>query len=114
MIKIYSKEIKFGAQVFFGRILNGIFNSMDKLILGNNINSNSLGQYRTSQQYARMVDTHLRMPIGSVIYSYIERYSDKDKKSTYFKFGIITLIITMMVNGLLFLKGGRDLFICIW
>ena len=105
LIKVYSKEIKFGAQVFFGRILNGIFNSMDKLLLGNSINANSLGQYKNSQQHARMVDSHLRMPIGSVIYSYVERYSDKDKKSTYFKFGIITLIITMMANGLLFLKG---------
>jgi O-antigen/teichoic acid export membrane protein len=105
LIKVYYKEIKFGAQVFFGRILNGIFYSMDKLLLGNGINANSLGQYKNSQQHARMVDSHLRMPIGSVIYSYIERYSDKDKKSTYFKFGIITLIITMMANGLLFLKG---------
>ena len=105
LIKVYSKEIKFGGQVFFGRILNGIFNSMDKLLLGNSINANSLGQYKNSQQHARMVDSHLRMPIGSVIYSYVERYSDKDKKSTYFKFGIITLIITMMANGLLFLKG---------
>ena len=105
LIKEYSKEIKFGLQVFFGRILNGLFYSMDKLILGNSINSNSLGQFRISQQHARMVDTHLRVPIASVIYSYIERYSDQDKKSTYFKFGVITLLVTMMANGLLFLKG---------
>ena len=104
-IKSFRKEIIFGGQIFIGRILNGIFNSIDKFFLAKFINTNSLAQFRNSQYYAVMVDTHIRMPIGSVVYSYLERFSKSEQKTTFFQFSIVTFLITFMGNGLLFLKG---------
>ena len=104
-IKMFTAELKFGLGVFIGRILNGFFNSMDKLILGSIISPESLGQYTNPQKYARMTDTFIRMPIGSVIYSYLERYSESTKKKSYQKYAIVLMLLTTMINGLLFLKG---------
>ena len=104
-IKSFRKEIIFGGQIFIGRILNGIFNSIDKFFLAKFINTNSLAQFRNSQYYAVMVDTHIRMPIGSVVYSYLERFSKSEQKTTFFQFSIVTFLITFMGNGLLFLNS---------
>ena len=104
-IKIFKTEIIFGLKVFVGRLLNGIFNSIDKFVLGSMVSPEILGNYRSAQNYSRMTHTHLRMPIGSVIYTYIERYSAQNKKNIYNKFAIICMIITLMINGLLLLEG---------
>jgi teichuronic acid exporter len=106
-IKLFRKEIIFGGKIFIGRILNGIFSSIDKFLLAKSVGTDSLAQYKNSQQYAVMVDTHLRMPIGGVIYSYIERYSKVDQRITFFQFSIVTIVVTLMANGLLFLKGDE-------
>ena len=107
LIKKYSENINFGKQVFYGRMLSGVFNSIDKLFLGITVNSNSLGQYRTPQQHSRMIDTYLRVPFGEVVYSYVERFKNESKESTYYKFGISIMILTMMIYGLLFLEGEK-------
>lgn len=113
VIKKYSAEIKIGGQIFIGRILNGVINSIDKFLLASHINSNSLAQYRNSQSHALMVDTHIRMPIGSVVFAYVERYSKTKQENSFFPFVILTTAVTFMANGLLIIKG-EDIYLFVF
>ncbi len=104
-IKKFTSELKFGFEIFINRILNGVFNASDKFIFGKFFSIELLGHYSNSQQIARMADTHLRMPITGAIYSYLERYSSKDKKTFYDAFANIVFLITSTFSGLLLLEG---------
>ena len=104
-IKQFTIELKFGLQIFINRVLNGIFNASDKFIFGKLFGIELLGHYSNAQQIARMADTHIRMPITSAIYSYLERYSDSDKKNFYDKFASIVFLITSFFSTILILEG---------
>jgi O-antigen/teichoic acid export membrane protein len=104
-IKLFRKELKYSFEIMIGRVLNGILNSIDKFILGRIIGIDSLGQYRKSQELSRMTDTQVRMPLGEVVYSYLERSTAQNKKVLYNKYSIVMVLIALMVNGGLYIAG---------
>ena len=81
MIISFFEELKFVSLLLYGRVLNGIFSSFDKLFLGFFIGVDDLGHFKRSQQISLMTDHQIRMPLGEVVFSYLERSRVSEKKN---------------------------------
>ena len=104
-IKVYIDELRFGYEIFKNRMLNGLFNSSDKFFIGVFSTVGDLGQYTNAQNITRMIDTNIRMSIGTVVYSYIERYSNTSRRNFYDKYAVVVFIATILFNGIIILEG---------
>jgi len=100
-------HVGFGLKVFVGRLINGMNNSLDKLFLGKLISPYNLGQYRMPQQHLRLIDSNLRMPLTSVIYSYLERFDGERRTDSYFHLGVLLLIPMIWLHVIIFLYGAE-------
>jgi O-antigen/teichoic acid export membrane protein len=104
-IKRFTKELKFGLEVFLNRLLNGIFNAGDKFIFSTLYGVELLGHYSSSQQLARMADTHIRMPISAAVYSHLERLENDNKRKLYDDFASVIFLLASLFVGTLILEG---------
>ena len=60
-----------------------------------------------------MVDTHIRMPIGSVVYSYLERFSKSERK-ILFSFFYCYFLDNFYGKRFTVFKRRGNIFIFIW
>jgi O-antigen/teichoic acid export membrane protein len=107
VIRKFTKELKFGVEIFINRLLTGFFNASDKLIFGKFFGVDLLGQYSNAQQVSRMGDVYIRTPITNVVYSYAERHSKSNKHNFYDDFSSFIFLITSIFSGLLIINGGE-------
>lgn len=97
----YGKE-EFNQIVYFGssftliRITNYISAQIDKILLGKLIDTGSLGLFEKAQFISKMPAKYVGNTIDSVLFSYISKVEQKEKKEQYFA----------LIAGLLFIIGG--------
>ena len=94
-IRPYFKDLSFGLEIVFSRLLNGWVKSIDKLVLGKFISLSELGGYTRSQQVALISDANIRTAISTPALAYLARGKEGDKLGNY-----------LLLNWLIFLLAG--------
>jgi len=103
VIKQYLEDLKFGASIFINRIINGLFQSFDKLIIAKFYNTYLLGNYNNAKNLAIMSDSVIRTSLSGVVFSYMEKHN----KTDYLKYYGIIFLISSLLPLLLFLWGDK-------
>ncbi len=94
-IKPYFKDLGFGLEIVFSRLLNSWLKSIDKLVLGKFISLGELGAYTRSQQVSLIPNTRILPSITNPALAYLARIRQQDKLGNY-----------LLLNWLVFLSAG--------
>lgn len=105
IIKRYMNEIRFGFEIFINRVMNGLFNSLDRLIIAKFYSISILGNYNNAKNLVSISDLVIRTSLSSVIFSHLEK--NPEKKQNYIKYYFIILVISSIFPLILFLWGDN-------
>jgi PST family polysaccharide transporter len=87
-IKQHKKDLSFGLKLLLIRLVNGLSNSLDKLLFGKFFGTELLGQYSNSMSIVRMIDNNVRVPLTSVLFSHVERLPKEKRKRSSLKLSL--------------------------
>lgn len=112
-IRMIEKDIRFGLQLTFGRLMNGVAGSLDKYMMSGMASTETLGQYDRSFMLNSKAYQTSYTPFNAVILPYIARVKDKQLSATY-DFVFFGALVFTILPCLLFIINAKALILLLF
>jgi len=106
-IRQFRREIRFAASIVVGRLMGGVYQSMDKLFFGAIFGNMQLGLYSKASQLDAMPDNTIRAALSTPAYSHIVRHGDEERLARYLPLSNILFLVAGTPCLLLIVIGDQ-------